>query len=194
MICERAFGIMSEPGAALTAPALIRTYRGGPNVSNATRKSRPGRWYPPAQQRFWMNTECSPNCWNWTGFLNEGGYGRFTVDDRRVLAHRYAFELLVGPIPAGLTLDHLCRNRACVNPAHLEPVTRAENTRRGVRPVIVRVTHCMYGHEYTDENTYWRGKRRACRACHALYEKARRAELRAAGLNSRSRPYKRVAS
>jgi hypothetical protein len=88
-------------------------------------------------ERFWaqVDKDSHPNgCWVWTGLLTEDGYGRHTTaDGRDVRAHRWAYEQIVGPIPAGLTLDHddqRCRNRACVRPDHLEPVTRAENTRR----------------------------------------------------------------
>jgi len=81
----------------------------------------------------------SGECWKWSGARMPCGYGRFQVDTVKaggrkrpsgVLAHRYAYELFVGPIPAGLTIDHLCRNTSCVNPEHLEPVTLSENTRR----------------------------------------------------------------
>lgn len=113
-------------------------------------------------------------CWLWTGAVGTGtGYGRFRmgsrVDDtvRTEQAHRVSYELHVGPIPDGLHLDHLCRVRRCVNPDHLEPVTQAENNRRGVSPIaaFVDATHCIHGHEFTPENTYRTDKGRYCRAC-----------------------------
>ncbi len=103
-------------------------------------------------------------CWLWTGSRAGGsGYGHFTHDGVTLLAHRFAYEHLVGPIPDGLHLDHLCRVRHCVNPAHLEPVTPKENVFRA----LGGRTHCKYGHEFTPENTYRAPKtgRRSCVAC-----------------------------
>lgn len=105
-------------------------------------------------------------CWRWTGALYENGYGAFWLNGRNVRAHRFAYELLVGPIPEGLDLDHLCRNRPCVNPTHLEPVTRQTNLRRAPRFNSHMRTHCVHGHELTPENT--RRERNGyprCRAC-----------------------------
>ena len=82
------------------------------------------------QQRFWAKVNKTPDCWLWTGGKHGYGYGRFYLHGRYVRAHRYAYELLVGAIPSGLVIDHLCRVRVCVNPAHLQPVTHQINCQR----------------------------------------------------------------
>ena len=109
-------------------------------------------------------------CVEWTGALTNGGYGGFGGNGWKVTAHRWAYERWVGPVPDGHDLDHLCRNRRCVNVAHLEPVTHKVNVLRGTSPSAAhaRKTHCINGHEFTPENTYNRPDKpwtRACRAC-----------------------------
>ena len=104
-------------------------------------------------------------CWLWTGATTPQGYPQI-CDGRRVIrAHRWAYEKFVGQIPSGLVIDHKCRNRSCVNPFHLEPVTNRENVIRGnvARPAA---THCKRGHEFSEQNTYINPKgRRECRKC-----------------------------
>lgn len=115
--------------------------------------------------RFW--SKVSPNasgCWLWTAALRSDGYGQLTLNKKGRSAHRLAYEALVAKIPSGLELDHLCRERRCCNPAHLEPVTRQENVRRGLRGVLH--THCPHGHEFTPANTAINNRgHRYCRQC-----------------------------
>jgi hypothetical protein len=116
---------------------------------------------------FWKKVRKTPSCWIWTSRKNAGGYGIFYVNGRGMPAHRYSYELVAGPIPDGLHLDHLCRNRCCVNPAHLEPVTCAINVHRGFGPAALNALaeHCPQGHQYDEANTYHYKGRRYCRAC-----------------------------
>ncbi len=122
-------------------------------------------------------------CWRWE--RPDGRYGRIWHEGRMASAHRLVYELVMGPIPEGLTLDHLCGNTKCVNPAHLEPVTLRENILRGTSPIAVqaRQTHCKRGHLLAEDNLYSsRGGRvkRACRACSHATSAARRQRMREA--------------
>lgn len=109
-------------------------------------------------------------CWIWTGAKLSFGYGHLSWKGKFRVAHHVAYELLIGPVPPDLETDHLCRTPACVNPAHLEPVTHRVNVLRGVSPFAKRArqTHCKRGHEFTPENTYIHKSLgvRVCRACH----------------------------
>ena len=136
--------------------------------------------------RFWSKVRVSSTptyrldlgpCWLWTAAKRSNGYGAWSVGTRSegmAQAHRFAYEGLVSSVPHGLELDHLCRNRACVNIAHLEPVTHAENQRRS--PLAGKAsrakTHCPQGHPYDERNTRRYKGRRHCRAC--ARERARR--------------------
>jgi hypothetical protein len=101
-------------------------------------------------------------CWCWTAGLDAYGYGQFkpTGSRQNLKAHRFAYELLVGPIPEGLTIDHLCRIQRCVNPAHMEPTTMTENLRR--RP---KHDACKHGHPYAEGNFRLEGRSRRCLVC-----------------------------
>jgi len=155
-----------------------------------------GRPAAPLEDRYWpkVDRRGPEECWPWIAALAPNGYGHFNGQDgSHLLAHRIAYQLANGPIPEGLTIDHLCRNRACCNPAHLEAVLQRTNTLRGTGFAAVNATktHCPQGHEYSPENTYVSSSgERSCRACGrascSRYGKQRRARkaLSTAGTES----------
>jgi hypothetical protein len=123
------------------------------------------------EQRFWVKVDfgVGQDCWPWLGTKTQNGYGRFWNDGRMVLAHRFSMQLAGIDIPEGKQADHICNNRACVNPAHLRAVTPSENTKRGALPNKLK-TECKRGHPLTPENTYLnpRGSRH-CRICDRMH-------------------------
>jgi len=127
------------------------------------------------EERFWAKVDACGDCWEWTGVRSALGYGSFhvfydavTKKSTRSSAHRYAYATLVGPIPTGLVLDHLCRNPSCVNPDHLQPVTLSENNRRGFN-WMARQRHqtiCKHGHPFEGDNVgRHKDGSRYCRTC-----------------------------
>lgn len=129
--------------------------------------------------RFWSKVDTTAGilgCWLWTAYVGPHGYGQLSVGRERFLAHRYVYERVVGPIPEGMHLDHVCRTRHCVNPGHLEVVTNAENTRRGK----ALITSCPAGHPYDEANTsITRLGHRRCLACARAWNRARRERVAA---------------
>lgn len=141
----------------------------------------PLRGSPTLTDRFWAKVQIDNpwDCWVWLGPRSRayryGAIGAGGTGGALLSAHRLSYQLLVGPIPAGMELDHLCYNRRCVNPLHLEPVTHLENLRRadvwyGIRTAK---THCPQGHLYDDANTYINQGRRGCRTCRLIRSRAR---------------------
>lgn len=124
-----------------------------------------------AEDRLWASVDRSGECWLYVGsYVHTDGYALFYAHGRRHMAHRFVYELLVGSIPEGHEVDHLCKVRNCVNPAHLEAVTPRVNNLRSnsVAATNATKTHCVNGHAFTPENTYiYRGKMRTCRTCNA---------------------------
>jgi hypothetical protein len=147
--------------------------------------------------RFWSKVDkAGPGgCWLWTAGKNRDGYGKFRVGTRHVLAHRFAYRILRGPIPDGLQLDHVCRNHACVNPDpdHLEPVVQRVNLLRGDGWAAqnARKTHCIRGHELSGANLRWErdrcGLKRTCLACKRQRERQRSARRKAAAARDDAR-------
>jgi hypothetical protein len=120
-------------------------------------------------EQYWSKVAVAgpDDCWLWTASLSRG-YGQLKVGGRKGhtrKAHRLAWELTNGPIPPGMTIDHLCFTPACQNPAHMEVVTPSENSRRVRANQYKGITHCIRGHEFTDDNTYRYGNRRLCKTC-----------------------------
>lgn len=137
---------------------------------------RVGHIFKPLMQRFWEKVSPEPNtgCWLWIGATNGCGYGRLAIGrSDRVYAHRLSYERHVGVIPAGMQIDHLCRNPLCVNPRHLEPVSNRENTRRGgVSALREPRLFCSRGHAFADHEYIDTKGYRQCRKCQSIRQAA----------------------
>jgi hypothetical protein len=186
---------MDERSLAAVTHQLARARGDGADdevTALCLRRRMAARWgkpMPPERMimglphRFWMKAVIDDRgyetpCLTWTASTNQDGYGRFRWQGRKCQAHRVAYEVLVAEIPAGLTIDHLCRNVACVNASHMEPVTNRVNTLRSGNPAAINAakTHCRRrNHEYTPENTITdRSGKRKCRACSTILDRERR--------------------
>lgn len=147
---------------------------------------------PRLPRRAWKKITPCPmsGCWLWIGKWQHQGYGIACLPNRASqVAHRWVYRMLVGEVPAGLDLDHLCRVRCCVNPAHIEPVSHRENILRGdtFGARNVTLTHCPSGHEYAGDNLLLCADgARKCRACHRERELARH-HRNATAINERRR-------
>jgi hypothetical protein len=150
----------------------FKDYETAQAYAQSTSGSDGRRLYDCDEDRVTMNvTVDGLDCWNWNLYRHPTEfYGYLSLRGKRLLAHRFSYETFVGSIPDGLQIDHLCRNRACVNPSHLEPVTCLENVRRApwhLAHINGRKTHCINGHEFTEANTGRTRKyqHRYCRTC-----------------------------
>ena len=146
----------------------------------------------PLERLLSRSARADNGCLLYTGTLNVRGYGQISVDGHLMLAHRAMYELIVGSIPDGMNLDHVCHtrdiaclggdtclHRRCIEVEHLEPVTGAENARRGRSPNAAK-THCVAGHPFDEENTYVYNGARHCRACNRYYTASLKRRLREA--------------
>ena len=133
---------------------------------------------PNDKERFLAKVDKSGDCWLWTASLKSKGYGQFYYNGKNIHAHRAAYGLFKGPIPEGLTIDHLCRVIRCVNPGHLEAVTNKENVLRGNGPTAInaRKTHCKRGHSLSGDNVYIQSftGQRNCKTCKRYNQRGRR--------------------
>lgn len=144
--------------------------------------------------RFWAKVDQSGGpdaCWPWLAYVDHHGYGKFGTTSRKITgAHRIAYEFLVGPIPEGLVIDHLCRVRHCVNPSHMEPVTRGENVRRGVGGEVHRNTDtCRNGlHPWPESAGRYGGPhgQLMCLECKRTYSRERNRAIRARELEAQA--------
>lgn len=156
----------------------------------------PAKYTPKKrEQAFWNRVAKSDGCWLWIGAMRKDGYGSFSFDGRKRLAHHF----LIGNAPEGLEWDHVCRNRGCIRPEHLEAVTHGENARRGeagskIAAINRDKTHCPQGHPYDEENTRYRpnGARR-CAECNRIQSREGQRKIRLHAFNASQTPSQPIA-
>ena len=160
--CQRPFFIPNDPGPGLHHHACSHACR----IHGKELR---------IMDRLWARVRQDGECWLWQGKLSNHGYGLLSIKSKYVNVHRWLYQRVRGPLPAALTLDHLCRNPRCISPAHLEPVALRVNILRGQSPSALKasVTHCPYGHLYTPENTLGPPNRRTCRQCKLARDRRR---------------------
>lgn len=179
MICD-----VSECNRSAHRRRMCSTHYGQWRQENPD-KVRRYRTHGPLNERFWrqVNGDSAATCWTWTGTTDKDGYGKFVECGQWIASHRFAYEALRAEIPAGLQIDHLCRNRACVNPWHMEPVThRVNQWRRASRTgePLHSTTHCPSGHELNALNLYISPEGgRTCRPCNRAVQSRRKARIKA---------------
>lgn len=116
--------------------------------------------------RFWARVNKTEHCWLWVGYTDRDGYGKHWLNGTTCIVHRWAYENYVGPIPKGMTIDHMCKTRNCVNVAHLRILSAVDNIRMGSPGRYNKIkTHCKYGHEFTVSNTRVYKTSRHCKTC-----------------------------
>ena len=178
-----------HPVVCIMADCDRRHYARGLCEMHYARAKRSGSLPPKASEEslFWARVEKTDSCWLWVGHTASNGYGRVVFDGVSQAAHRVAYKILVGPIPEGSELDHVksrgCISRACVNPAHLEPVTHRENTLRGetITAAAAAKSHCPRGHALVEGNlvpSSLRNGRRGCLTCSRERARQRREKVR----------------
>jgi len=131
-------------------------------------------------RRFKDIVKHSWGCWIWQGYRNSGGYGSFSVKSKNIFAHRFSYIAFKGPIPEGMTIDHLCRKKSCVNPKHLEAVPQRENLLRSKKTQAsknISKTHCKRGHPLSLENVQLKNGHRICKECRKIYNRETYARL-----------------
>jgi len=169
-VCE-----IAECGKPVFSTALCSSHYKRKRRYGDPRKSHRARTFEECFREFAVK---GSGCWEWSGPKYANGYSKLTSGRKQKLGHRWSYEHHIGEIPKDLVIDHLCRNRGCVNPDHLEAVTNEENLMRGAGYALRNGmrTACINGHEYTSENTYVhpRTKEIRCRTCAAIRDKKRK--------------------